>query len=845
MDERMKKLDAHFEGLKARGEGLPSQIGKDTPHFRTISSVTGIEFRCLIKEPYRARVMLAAEKLGFAREEDTFASRWEDRFNQNNVRLDNYFRWLEDNGHKLPEDPTRGGKVFLAQVGAEANLSTHSLGARKNKRAETYNARLREKVEKAATLLGVEVRVLPQSPGREQKPLTYRQLFERGTEERKKQLTNSTSAQAQLYNTRHGLRLFLKTLSFDETASIGNEFLAGFKSSVEKVTGEVDNRHSRKKFQTEIHWWRDTYLQLIKESAIPDDLHQAIVHLVDRSGLSLFILGKLIGVGSGSLEAWYRGDETPSMISIKALSRMEALFKIPAGTLTQKVRGMRGVKRFRMSDLPPFLLEQPKLFRRISRYLPDDFCALPLEKQEQIVESIQTEALRCDDYSRQLWDLCKLEYRLKVWPEAVSGEFDSCAEFKMAVRPPLGMRRSGRWKPTTKRKTVSDLSFFFGALCLPPDAVEARLRGVGLPESHLTLALLACPKIVDWYIRFRCEARTQYTEYAVCLLNNYISLLWPGTGWLRQSPQLAARLRPFGDLVPVELVSQARTNWDAVCDAAIKRYNEVIEEIEPLITVARDSFHRIEGILDMEDPMAAYELLARGMKDNLPNRHTQPVLYHTAIRDLALVILIAATGIRRGTVAKLNYTGDTSGQLFTEGDSYVLSIPREFFKRPDSSFFGPPKRKKDYKHTLPNVYGLNEVFREYLEVSRPFLMERYPNHAGEQPLFVIATWTGPTGTEPGSVRLRPERITQIYTGKMDRHLAENKHRGTGIPKVKRTGPHSVRQVRGTTVYRKTRSFKLTGDANQNSEQMARKHYSRETSEEKNQDVNQILFDEEE
>jgi hypothetical protein len=84
-------------------------------------------------------------------------------------------------------------------------------------------------------------------------------------------------------------------------------------------------------------------------------------------------------------------------------------------------------------------------------------------------------------------------------------------------------------------------------------------------------------------------------------------------------------------------------------------------------------------------------------------------------------------------------------------------------------------------------------------------------------------------------------VSCIFTKKIEKYLVENKHRGTGVRKVKRTGPHSVRHVRGTTVYRKTRSYKLAGDANQHSERTARKHYSRFTTEERNREVNEILF----
>jgi hypothetical protein len=625
--------------------------------------------------------------------------------------------------------------------------------------------------------------------------------------------------------------------------------VAGFKSSVEKVTGKITNVSSRKKFQTEIYRWQDIYQRLLKSPSIPDDTHQAIIHLVDRSGLSLYVLAKLIGIGLGSLRDWYEGIETPSELSKKPLERMELLFKIPAGTLVIKISGLQGRERFRLSELPLFLQKNPALYHRICMHLPDNFCTLPLEKQETIVESIRTDIIRGDDeYAKRQLILIQLPYRLNDWPLTVLGEFNSYADFKMGERPPLGMERNGTWSPETKRKFEDDFSYFFGAVCLLRDAENELLRGLSFPQSQLTMALFVCPTLIDWYIRFRCKTRNQYTEYSTDLLTDYISMLQPKTGWLRQSPHLAGQLRPFSvgetHYVPQALVTRAQTDWAGVCDDTIEEYKKLIQQIEPLVTVARDPFHRIEGLLDMKDPMEALGFMIQEMRRDLPNRHTQPVIYHTGIRDCALVILIVVTGLRVGTVGKLDYRDDRTGHLYFEGGRYVLSVPRKLFKYPDSSFFGPKGKKKDYLNRLPDKYGLNEVFKEYLDVSRPLLMERYHKQNREQPLFVTSFGGGPVGTDSESARLSAARISGIYVDKVERYLVENKHRGTGIPKVKRTGAHSVRHVRGTKAYRITRSYKSAGDANQNSERTARKHYSRYSTEELNHEVNEILFDDE-
>lgn len=849
MDERMQRLDSFIETLKAQGQKLPNHVGQDAPHFRMIAAAAGIDFRYLIKEPYRQRVMLAVQEVGLTPKEGTETSRAKTKFVQNHGKLNNYIGWLHENGFKLPEDPTRKGKVFFAQVAIEAGLTPHAMTLKKTDGEEAYNARLRKAVESAAVSLGIEVRVLPQSPGDRQTPFTYELLFEKGTEERKKELTDSPSAGAQLSNTKYALNLFLKTLEIEATATVGHEFVAGFKSGVEKVMGKITNVKSRKKFQTEIHRWQDIYQRLLKGPSIPDDIHQAIVHLIDRSSLSLSVLAKLIGIALDSLRAWYHWRETPSELSRKPLERMELLFKIPAGTLVNKILGLHGRKRFRLSEFPPFLQENPKVFYRISRHLPDNFCTLPLEKQEKIVESIRADILRGDDeYAKRLLMLSRHPYRLTDWPLEVLGEFNSYSDFKMGERPPLGMHRNGTWGSETKRKCEDDLSYLFGALCLPQDAKNELLRGLSFPQLQLTMALFVCPTLIDWYIRFRCKTRNQYTEYPIDLLTDYISMLQPKNGWLRQSPHLAGRLRPFSagetHYVPEALVARAQTDWARVCDDAIAEYQKLIEDIEPLVTVARDPFHRIEGLLDMKDPMEALGLMIQEMRRDLPNRYTQPVLYHTGIRDCALVILIVLAGLRVGTIEKLKYTGDRTGHLYFERGRYVLSVPRKLFKNPNSSFFGPKGKKKDYLNRLPDKYGLNEVFKEYLDVSRPFLMEKYHKQSSDQPLFVPSFGTGSIGTEPESAGLSAERMSAIYANKVERYLVENKHRGTGITKVKRTGPHSVRHVRGTKAYRITRSYKPAGDANQNSERTARKHYSRDSTEERNREVNEILFDDE-
>jgi hypothetical protein len=848
MDEIMSTLQGYFDGLKSRGAKLPAWSLKDKPHFRAISAASGVPLSYLRQEPYHQKILLASREIGVAKREGTFEAKREASFEENRALLNNYLTWLKDNGLKLPADPRHRGKVFYEQVVIEAGLSPRALRLRKTDGEQAYIVRLLRMVDGALKSLGSEVRVLPQSPGHHTPSFTYQDLIERGSAERKKELEGKPKAEQQLYNTRTALNRFLKVLKLEKTAVIGNELTSEFKTALEKVVGAVTNNSSRKKIKTGIYWWRDCYGRLIKGPALPDELNEIIKHVCDRSGLTQSVIAKLIGIGPGSLRAWYKNTETPSKLSVKPLERMEVLFKLPAGILTNKISGWHD-KRFRKSQLPKFLQDEPQLLRSVRPHLPDNFCSLPLKKQEEIVESICTEILYGDDeYSKRLRVLSRLRYRLKKWPGAVLREFKSYADFKLAKEPPRGMKRNMAWRATTKKKCETDLAALFGAVCLPPDAKDERLRGIGFPKPQLTLALLVCPEVIKWYVKFRCEARNQYTEYPIGLLHDFISMLQPETGWLRQSPHLVARLKPFADdettYISRALVKRAKSNWGRVCDDAIKEYNKLISEIEPRATVARDPFHRIEGLVNLADPMKPFGTLICEMEGELPSRHTQPVYYHIGVRNLVMIILAVLTGFRVTTLMKLDFTGDKSGQLYLEEGKYVLLVPRKFFKCPNSSFFKVNRTKVDFRMVLPDKFGLYKRLKEYLEVSRPFLMSRTHGPSNEYPLFPTSAETEPEpdGVEPASARLKAASASTIYAKKMEKHLVRNKHRGTGYPKVQKTGLHSIRYVRGTKAYKKTRSFKSAGDANQNSERTAEEHYSRFKIEERIAEVTEVLLD---
>jgi hypothetical protein len=836
MDEVMNKLDAYVARLRKQGMKLPTHLCKKIPHFGAISAASGVDLKFFTEQRYRNRISLAVDEVGV---ETNWKLQQSMRKEYNEASLATYILDLKKKGLKLPEDPLKRGRVFYSQVEVEAGLWRKMLTDVKVSRTGEHDSKLLTMIEDAVPALGMEVRLLrtPTEPAGTR--ITYKQLLASGTAQRKQELEGHKSAQQQVYNTRWALKYFRRSLDLSENTPAGHELFDEFDANLQIVLDKVHDEDTRKKVQTEVRWWSGYYQKLLKAGFVPEDINDAIVYLVDASGLPISILSKLIGVRENALYAWHQGSRTPSMLSKDVLTRMETLFKLPGGALLSRVPGQHGGLRFRRDQLPEILREDKNLMKKVIKHLPAEFCVLPTDKQHDIVEDIRKNIAGYDsDFTRMMRALRESPYRLKELPIRLSEEKEEFFAFKTMERQPLGMRRGQRWRDTTKKKADQDMSSLFGALRLPSEAAVVCLRGLGIETERLTMAFIVCPLIIDWYLRFLGEARTQYTQYHLDLIGSYIEMLEPGTGWLRQKPQLAGRLTPvsLGDteLVSPDFITRAISDWNGVCDGAIEQLKALRTELRPLAKVSRDPFSRIEGIVEMDDPMEATRMLIDGMRRAWPNPKTTPMRYHVAVRNTALILIFCLTGFRRLTASMLNYTGEESGHLFMRGGKYVLHVPRGLFKVENSPYFGPPNARRDYHMTIPNVFGFNEVMSKYLNESRQWLFERY--HAGsvEKALFITAS-----GAK--TVRLAEDRITKIYNCETETHLVENKWRGTGIARVARHGPHSARHIRGTAVIKKTGSTQMAGDANHNSEETARKHYTRFLPEDRSRRVNKILF----
>lgn len=130
-------------------------------------------------------------------------------------------------------------------------------------------------------------------------------------------------------------------------------------------------------------------------------------------------------------------------------------------------------------------------------------------------------------------------------PPELANEMADLVRFKTATLTAIGFRRNGVWGEETSAQKIEHFGLMFGALAASP---RGDVAGFGVPLSDLSFGLLVFPTVWDWYVQWRERRRGFYTCWEVDMLRLIGSLTRPETGWMRQTPQLAHRLRPVQNL---------------------------------------------------------------------------------------------------------------------------------------------------------------------------------------------------------------------------------------------------------------------------------------------------------
>ncbi|WP_425998115.1 hypothetical protein [Caulobacter sp. DWR1-3-2b1] len=377
-----------------------------------------------------------------------------------------------------------------------------------------------------------------------------------------------------------------------------------------------------------------------------------------------------------SLYAWRRGSQSPRNVeSLRAISFVERRYGLGAGELKDKLshrtRAAFGHRVTGASDSER---------RRLAWHLPDDFNQRGPEERAEILHWVRTVILagsttyrRYQNKAQQYafgvgFSASALDIKKPYAPNAaemetkratviagldrtpacpgLDGEMADLLRFKSADVTRFGFRRVGVWGNATIRQKADHLGLLFGALAASPNGP---IKGLGVPSSDLSFALLSHPKVWNWYVEWRRARRGFLTNWEADMLTLGASMMRRETGWLRQSPDLAERLRPIQGLFTIKDVARAQSDWDAFCDDGYASTHAWSKEVKRAARIHRDPFEPILPALDAESPVGVYLQIPQEILRQMPDVRRHPVAAAEAVR----AFLMLRWGCTPGYVRKI------------------------------------------------------------------------------------------------------------------------------------------------------------------------------------------------
>lgn len=560
------------------------------------------------------------------------------------------------------------------------------------------------------------------------------------------------------------------------------------------------------------------------------------------------------------IQKWSNRKATPRNTARSiAISRyIEHFFNVPTDELTNKIPGYK-TKNVHLQRLPA------RSYDNLAFYLPDDFEALSVEQQDEILTWVSSNIFtgRSIGYRRYLSKATKIPYRISfptienwisirqnnanyfsdlddcdhdsssksskcvIAPQALLEEVFALVSFKTKMFSPIDMKRSGKWNIYGAQFRLSALSRMLGALHSP---VHGPTKGLGIPLECLTLALLLIPAIWEAYLTWKFKRRKFYSKIDLGELHNALHLLKAETGWLRQNPQLADRLKVIDKMVTESDIEQAQSDWNTACDTAINYLTKRIYDISGEIQVHRDPFAPILPILRSNNPLAEYKKFADEILRWIPDQALYPRHAAEAVRSYLLVRLAVILALRAKNLRQLYVSFDSEprdrDQLRREGRGELIwsskegrlsiYIPTSAFKNSKSRVF----KHEDFEYDIDDVDNLHAFFLKYMQIHRPILVGK--------------------GIDPGTFFVRRHRIgSKICLSYDENGFAEewrdltrrfavyNPYTKRGaIPGILPHGPHSVRHIVATFVLKRSGSFDDAARAIQDNRETTERHYAR-------------------
>lgn len=561
-----------------------------------------------------------------------------------------------------------------------------------------------------------------------------------------------------------------------------------------------------------------------------------------------------------TIAQWTAGIKTPRTVaSLDMLARIERRYQLPIGyfraKLPNRTHAARGHRKLEGIV--------PSERRRLAWHLPDDFDSRTPAERAEIVEWVrrvvitgsteyrrfQAQALkhryalrfpeltgrkpssieRPDEEDRDsLSDVeCELAAASKDAPAALAKEVAQFVRFKTATLTEIGYLRSGVWNEQTALQQVEYLGLLFGALAASP---SSPIAGAGVPRASLAMGMLIFPAVWDWYLQWRERRRGFFTAWEVNMLQLGLALTRIATGWLRQHPELADRLRPIPGLVSQEDVASVQADWAGACDAFYQYGFARVNEIRRVARVHRDPFEPILPVLEAESPLGEYRLIVQEIVRLMPDADRYPLAAAEAVRSLLMLRLGLHLGVRQKNLRQLLLclpghppTPERQLELRKCGELrwidrdgvWEVFIPAVAFKNAGSSFFA----KRPFQFRLPDLDGLYGYIEIYIRRDRPVLLGGF----ADSDAFFVKTMKR-TSREAAYDQ---NSFYEAWRLIIQRYGIYNPYTGRGaIRALLPHGPHSVRDVLATHILKQTGSYEQASYAIQDTPEVVAKYYAR-------------------
>ncbi len=556
-----------------------------------------------------------------------------------------------------------------------------------------------------------------------------------------------------------------------------------------------------------------------------------------------------------ALRHWIKDVSSPqSAHSLIILNRIEHRYRLPKDYF--RVRLPHPSRAVRGSALEGIA---PPMRRRLAWHLPDDFIQRPGQEQEDILQWVMKNIIAgTTDYRRYQAAAVKQRYGLRfksirngrivggvggpscddeisaelrsaqvLAPRLLEQEMADLIRFKTSTLTAFGFQRHGVWNDETADQKVEHLGLMFGALVAAPDGP---IRGYGMTPGALTFGILAFPSVWDWYLQWREQRRGFYTVWESDMLVIGQSLAREETGWLRQMPQLADRLRPVPGLISESEILTARSNWAGQCDVVFKHGRQREKEIVRVARVHRDPFEPILPILEADSPVGEYRRITDEILRLMPNEQRYPRAAAEAVRSFLLLRMGLHLGLRQKNMRQLllcpkdrvptierHLEDQKRGELrWSHRDNgWEVLIPSVAFKNATSSFFG----SKPFRLLLPDLGGLYEMIDAWIERHRLVLL----GPAADPGTFFVKT----AKRSSASAAYEQATFYEAWRLTIQRYGIFNPYTQRGaIRGLLPHGPHNVRDVLATHILKQTGSYEQASYAIQDTPEMVSQHYGR-------------------